>query len=118
MCSEDFDVSLEKLLEDIRKNYVSHLYQVYKDVLSPVAKTMISDFNENLKVKEGSKYSKIVTSNGSVWGFVVSTENDTKFKKGDILMAASWKTPARNSARGNILEGNYNISWTGPSYLR
>ena len=39
------------------------------------------------------------------------------FKKGDILKAASWSAPAKNRARGNILEGNYPIQWTGPLYL-
>ena len=36
----------------------------------------------------------------------------------DILMCAGYKAPARNGARGNVLEGNYEISWTGPMYLR
>jgi hypothetical protein len=42
---------------------------------------------------------------------------DKKFKKGDILMAAGWNAPARNAARGNILDGGYDINWTGACYL-
>jgi hypothetical protein len=35
-------------------------------------------------------------------------------KEGDILKCASWKAPALNFIRGNILEGNYgNCRWTG-----
>ena len=45
--------------------------------------------------------------------FVVATDKDAKFKKGDILKAAGWAAPARNFARGNILEGSYAINWTG-----
>ena len=63
----------------------------------------------------GSKYIKVHTTAGSqttAWGFVVNTDNDKKFKKGDLLMSASWRAPARNFARGNILE-NYKIRWTG-----
>jgi hypothetical protein len=40
--------------------------------------------------------------------------DDKQFKHGDILKSASWKAPARNFARGNILEGNFsNIRWAG-----
>jgi hypothetical protein len=60
----------------------------------------------------GSKYIKVVTNN-SVWGFVVNTDNDKKFKKGDILKAAGYAAPARNFPRGNILEGGYTVRWTG-----
>ena len=31
---------------------------------------------------------------------------------------ASWRAPALNRARGNVLEGNYPMKWTGPLYLR
>ena len=54
---------------------------------------------------------------GSVWGFIVNTDNDKKFRKGDILKAAGYNAPARNAARGNILDGGYCIQWTGPLYL-
>ena len=71
--------------------------------------------NLNPDYEIGSKYIKVTTTAGSqttVWGFVVNTDNDKKFKKGDLLMAASWRAPARNFARGNLLE-NYKIRWTG-----
>ena len=69
------------------------------------------------------KYIKIMMGNGgypmsSVWGFVVNVDDDPKFKKGDILYPAGWATPARNKARGNIIEGNFDwVQWTGPAYL-
>ena len=89
-----------------------------------------SNFNENMNkrfaegwvIKEGTKYIKISVSNGntiggSAWGFVVNTDSDKKFKKGDILKCAGYSAPARNAARGNVLDGGYNINWTGPLYL-
>ena len=62
----------------------------------------------------GSKYVKLINGN-SVWGFVVKKDGD-KFKRGDILKAASWAKPATNAARGNIFE-EYTVQWTGPLYL-
>ena len=80
---------------------------------------MKADFVEGWDVKSGSKYVKIMTDNGgSAWGFIVKTDTDKKFKKGDILKCAGYSAPARNKARGNVLEGNYPINWTGPVYLK
>ena len=81
--------------------------------LDAINKTMIAEFNEKITYKTGSKYIKVFSEGGSVWGFVVNTDNDKKFKKGDILKAAGWAAPARNFPRGNILEGGYTIRWTG-----
>ena len=87
--------------------------------LDAINKTMIAEFNEEITYKVGTKYIKVFTEglDSRVWGFIVNTDNDKKFKKGDILKAASWAAPARNKARGNILGGGYTIRWTGPLYL-
>ena len=87
-------------------------------ILSDTNKMMIEMFNENLTYKTGSKYIKVFTEGGSVWGFVVNTDKDKKFAKGDILKPAGYAAPARNAARGNILDGGYPINWTGPLYLK
>ena len=80
--------------------------------------SMIEEFTEGWVVKEGSKYTKISTRNGgNAWGFVVNTDTDKKFKKGDLLKCAGYSAPARNAARGNVLEGGFAIKWTGPLYL-
>ena len=52
-----------------------------------------------------------------VWAFVVNTDDDKKFKRGDVLKAAGFNAPARNAPRGNVLDGGFNINWTGPEYL-
>lgn len=72
----------------------------------------IKEFSNELEAKFGNKYIKIL-SGGSAHSFVVNTDNDKKFKKGDILMAASWSTPARNKPRGNIFDDTYTVRWTG-----
>lgn len=77
---------------------------------------MLDEFINKVRIVEGNKYIKIITGS-SVWGFVVKTANDKKFREGDILLAAGWAAPARNKARGNVLDGGYTVRWTGPLYL-
>lgn len=83
----------------------------------PDNKSMCDEYAEKLTISYGKKYIKIFEEGGGVKAFVVGVDNDKKFKKGDILMAASWAAPARNAARGNILDGGYPIQWTGACYL-
>ena len=41
-------------------------------------------------------------------------DNDEKFKQGDILKSATWRGPARNFPRGNVLCGGFkHIKWAG-----
>ena len=71
---------------------------------------------EGLVATKGKKYWKIIQDD-SATSFIVAVDDDKKFKKGDILMAASWNAPARNRARGNVIDGGYGINWTGAEYL-
>jgi len=77
---------------------------------------MFNEYKDGFKTIVGQKFIKITNNNG-VKAFVVKAD-DGKFKMGDILKPASWRAPAKNSARGNVLEGGYAIQWTGPLYLR
>lgn len=44
----------------------------------------------------------------------IMLDDDKKFRRGDILKSASWKAPARNFMRGNVLRGTFkNIRWCG-----
>jgi hypothetical protein len=79
---------------------------------------MNAEYADNFTITYGTKYIKITEKGGGVKAFVVGVDNDKKFKKGDILMAAGYNAPARNKARGNILNGGYPINWTGPCYLK
>ena len=84
---------------------------------------MGDDFRNDFIVKVGQKYIKIGRKlsdsgkMGQVWGFVVNTDDDAKFKRGDVLKPAGFNAPARNAPRGNVLDGGFNIQWTGPLYL-
>ena len=121
-------VTLEDGIKTLIESAITDYKKRYGDGLNTdVGKKMVSDFINGFVVKEGAKYIKIAMGNGgtpggSCWGFIVKEVMKTKygqpkFKKGDILKPAGWSAPATNSARGNVLDGMYQINWTGPMYL-
>ena len=83
--------------------------------LTGYSKEQVDNWDNKTKVSEGKKYIKIVQDTG-VFAFVMK-EDSGHLKKGDILKAAGYNKPALNSARGNVLNGNYHIQWTGPLYM-
>jgi hypothetical protein len=120
----DMTVAVEVLVEAIKTDYRDWMNRSFGGLAakredgpeySETNKDMIERIEKTLRVEEGKKYIKVV-QNGSVWGFIVKA-TDAKFKSGDILKAASWASPAKNAARGNVFDG-YSIAWTGPHYLR
>ena len=109
---------LDELVELAKKDYsdwsnLGSRYDGETDSRRKIKDDMISEYNREISYSDGSKYVKIITGN-SVWGCVVRVHNDKKFRFGDILKPAGWKTPARNFARGNVIDGNFGgVSWTG-----
>ena len=117
----DMNTEMTALIANIKEDYLNWTLRCTSDGnggLTEINNMMIAEFNKKLTYKTGSKYIKVFTEGGSVWGFVVNTDNDKKFKKGDILKAAGYAAPARNGARGNIIDGGYTINWTGPLYFK
>ena len=84
---------------------------------------MEEKFKNGVSIKNGQKYIGIYTALGnqsSIWGGVVKKDSACgRLKKGDILKAAGYGTYTMVGAgrRGNVLEGNFNVSWTGANYL-
>jgi len=81
-----------------------------------VKEKMWKEYATGFEIKTMKKFIKVVNG-GSVKAFIVM-KDFKHFKMGDILKPAGWRAPALNSARGNVLTGNYAIQWTGPLYLR
>ena len=86
-----------------------------KKELVGYSKEQVDNWDNKTKISEGKKYIKIVQDTG-VFAFVMK-EDSGHLKKGDILKAAGYNKPTLNSARGNVLNGNYYIQWTGPLYM-
>ena len=114
--------AIEKVLEAMSEDYcrwssacASHDSAAH----SRIKAEMEENYCNGLEVTEGSRYWKITGTNGggsqvSVKGFIVKA-GDKKFREGDMLKAAGWAAPARNFARGNVLDGSGvdNVRWTG-----
>ena len=106
---------LNAIVDDYRLFLLGSRYLDFETKMGDVEK-----FADGLEVKQGKKYNKIEKQLGSqtmVWGFVVAVDTDKKFRKGDILMAAGFNSPTRNKARGNILDNDFDVTWSGPKYL-
>ncbi len=117
------NITMDKALE----NYIKKIGDDYENwtlgsrsllsddnIAKRIRENSVEEFKNGLEYRMGSKYIKVVKTDNqeSVHSFIVNTKKDDKFKYGDILKAASWKTPARNFARGNIFE-NYKVRWVG-----
>ena len=107
-------------IEDGIQNLINASIEDYnKDTQN---ENMKNEFANSWSVKVGQKFIKVIAKH-AVHSFIVKEDMFTpggqpKFKKGDVLKPASWNAPALNQPRGNVLEGNYPIQWTGPLYLK
>ena len=108
----DFKASVENFINDVNTLIIE------KNVDLPYKTKVVAKFNK--------KYVKLITTRSfdgikwveeSVYAFIVSNENDNQFLLGDFLKSASWNAPARNCARGNILNGTASYDQYGASYL-
>ena len=110
--------AIENVIEAMREDYC-RWSRAGSGGSSEIKTEMEENYCNGLEVTEGSRYWKIISTSGgggstSVSGFIVKA-GDKKFREGDMLKAAGWAAPARNFARGNVLDGTgvYNVRWTG-----
>ena len=115
---------IEKVLEAMREDYkrwsnACATRLIEESAHSRIKAEMEENYCNGLRVEENRRYWKITSTNGSgtqrsVSGFIVKA-GDKKFREGDMLKPAGWAAPARNFARGNVLDGTGlgNARWTG-----
>ena len=112
--AKTLDEGIKNLMSGAKSDYVRMSTMGGKE-LTGYSKEQVDNWDKKTRVMPGKKYIKIVQDTG-VFCFIAK-EDFKHFKKGDILKAAGYNAPALNSARGNVLTGNYPIQWTGPLYM-
>lgn len=98
----------------LKQNYINWWSQNGARKLTAIQQGMVDEFT--IEFEPGSSYVRVVqstpTGQRSSHSFIVVKPG--KFPVGTILKSASWKAPAKNFARGNILTGDFGrIQWTG-----
>ena len=106
---------MSKDLNNAIQDYVDHLQDNYNTTASGQFITFTYEI--------GRKYAHVIMQHyhhfdatptqrsSHSW---VMLKDDKKFKFGDILKSATWRGPARNFKRGNVLTGDFrNIRWCG-----
>ena len=112
--AKTLDEGIKNLMSGAKQDYVRMSTSNGKELVG-YSKEQVDKWDSLIRVEQGQKFIKVVRENG-VFAFIVK-QDDGRFKKGDILKPAGFNAPAKNSARGNILSGNYYIQWTGPLYM-
>lgn len=109
--NHDFDHAIQYYADHLVADYNETTVRSYGPTANPTVNKYSVEF------AKGSKFLKVISvswGSRSVHSFIC-VKPDGKFKYGDILKAASWATPAKNFARGNVLDTDSykSVQWTG-----
>ena len=113
--ADTLEQGINNMMAGAKDDYVKMSTSNGKKELVGYSKEQVDKWDSLIRVEQGQKFIRVVRENG-VFAFIVKEDNG-RFKKGDILKPAGYRAPAKNSARGNVLSGNYYIQWTGPLYM-
>ena len=110
----NMDSALQAYADYLKADYNSRSYS------KSLNRQLVVEFDigsKFIKVIVGHSTDGVVDSHRSSHSFICVKEYQGKknlFVPGDILKSASWRAPAKNFSRGNILEKSYgSISWCG-----
>lgn len=106
--ASDLEAALQKYIAHIKADYAGWGER------STIREEMIREFDASVRYELHRKFIKVITGPQTGVHSFIMLADDGKFKRGDILKAASWKAPAKNFARGNVLAGQLDrVRWTG-----
>ena len=114
---------VNNLIKAIKADYCDGTSYDGSKTKTDVRLEMEEKFKNGISIKNGQKYIGIYKTLGnqqSIWGGVAKKDSACgRLKKGDILKAAGYGTYTMVGAgrRGNVLKGNFQVSWTGANYL-
>ena len=110
----NMDSALQAYADYLKADYNSRSYS------KSLNRQLVVEFdmgNKFIKVIVGHSTDGVADTSRSSHSFICVKEYQGKknlFVPGDILKSASWRAPAKNFSRGNILEKSYgSISWCG-----
>ncbi len=105
--ASDLEAGIQRYIAAIKADYRG------KGELSEVRAEMVKEFDASVRYEIHRKFIKVITGPQTGVHSFIMREDDGKFKRGDILKAASWRSPAKNFARGNVLGASAHVRWTG-----
>jgi hypothetical protein len=102
---KDFDICVQEYVAHLQKDYDSKSSNQFIEFTYEYGRKYV-----HVIMKHIGEFSVNQRSSHS-W---IMMDDDKKFKRGDILKSATWRGPARNFGRGNIIFGGYHhIKWAG-----
>jgi hypothetical protein len=116
----------EKMFESKPVSTIEEFVELLQSQMNEYYSTVFPTLEvPKIRVKTGIYFHKIlrVDAGGSsigVWGFISRYSRKHKgvdIKRGDLLKAASFNSPAARS-RGNVIDGTARYSAYGPDYLK
>ena len=114
---------VNNLIKAIKADYCNRTSYDGSKTKTDIMLEMEEKFKNGIEIRSGQKYIGIYKTMGnqsSIWGGVAKKDSACgKVKKGDILKAAGYGayTMVGAGRRGNVLKGNFQVSWTGANYL-
>lgn len=104
---KELDIGIQEYVQHLQDNYDSTASGQFIEFTYEIGRKYV-----HVIMQHFHHYDNAPTQRSShSW---VMLNDDKKFKRGDVLKSASWKTPARNFGRGNVLTGDYKqIRWCG-----